>query len=518
MKSLNQALLKSYYVELQECFISYPPELVASGLTVGNILDLSFLDPLRLPNDEETFLPKKIYVRQCMKDVFDLFISDATSSAPGKFNTVLLGSPGVGKSVLFFLGALYHARTSFVAYTRLSENENGISLLSLFLMMPNENESVRVWFTRRMPPSGSEYNVSDIMVTILFFNGNRNGDFGVSQVYTFVDGPRHSDKENTLQGHYDYLCTSGGHPLPKQEHLRFRRWVLSGWSKDEAIAGLTAVVENTDEELFERVYELCGGCIRNMIRATKEYEHVKKETDDLLTRLTESQIAIAVISSERKDDEMSFDRVRTMFQLKPNELPVQKVDSTYILNKLCQTIAVQKWLEAYSLGVRIEDGAFQEICFERCVHAWFTREKPDPVTSVCWSEGTAEDGINALVSKNVYWIPGVTNFPNIDSAVVVGNKLYALQMTCKRGKKPFDPETFFKNFVQVVQRTFNKKLLTTVHVFLLVPIGVQADLGCKHRRLTSTVHPVDTTSTTSFDETMKNLPFLFRSRRIRHHS
>lgn len=71
--------------------------------------------------DGETFLvADALYVRDCMREVFGLFHADVardprpmpsvTSSA------VLVGSPGVGKSILFFLAALDQARKSKIVY------------------------------------------------------------------------------------------------------------------------------------------------------------------------------------------------------------------------------------------------------------------------------------------------------------------------------------------------------------------------------------------------------------------
>ena len=131
-------------------------ELLLSASENGRVLDLSFLKDLKLPTDHEKFLsPKKIYVRNCMRQIFNLFCMDVEGKAkegkkrPDARNTAFIGSPGVGKSVLSFCAALYQAQTTNVVYYRhtKSESEND----SVFVMTPGKSAgTVTVWFNRNM--------------------------------------------------------------------------------------------------------------------------------------------------------------------------------------------------------------------------------------------------------------------------------------------------------------------------------------------------------------------------------
>jgi hypothetical protein len=56
---------------------------------------------------KEQFLPNRIYVRNNVRKIFGLFLNDVGMVEPRTRPTVLIGSPGVGKSVLFFLAAMY---------------------------------------------------------------------------------------------------------------------------------------------------------------------------------------------------------------------------------------------------------------------------------------------------------------------------------------------------------------------------------------------------------------------------
>jgi hypothetical protein len=71
--------------------------------TEGECIDLGFLAPmLATAGSRDMFFPKSIYVRKEMCEVFkELIKSDR------KRKQIMIGSPGVGKSILLFLVALY---------------------------------------------------------------------------------------------------------------------------------------------------------------------------------------------------------------------------------------------------------------------------------------------------------------------------------------------------------------------------------------------------------------------------
>jgi hypothetical protein len=76
-------------------------------------LDLSFLEPLKIKDSllREIFFPdhNTLYVRKCMRDIFQLFCEDVNKERfPREGETVLIGSPGVGKSLLFFSRCFVH--------------------------------------------------------------------------------------------------------------------------------------------------------------------------------------------------------------------------------------------------------------------------------------------------------------------------------------------------------------------------------------------------------------------------
>ena len=190
-------------------------------------LELDFLNTLRAEdNAEAEFLPKAIFKRECMKLIFDLANNDTRGPCKGK--RALIGSPGVGKSVLFFLVALIKACNTPVVYYRKTRNANDCSL---FFMNVTKDKKVRIVFTRNFP-------VGNDSRTILNFLNMQQID--VNSYYTFVDGPKYTERKEIFSGFFDYFCTSGGYPLPKQEEQEHDRlWILDAWTKDEAIAAST---------------------------------------------------------------------------------------------------------------------------------------------------------------------------------------------------------------------------------------------------------------------------------------
>jgi hypothetical protein len=114
----------------------------------GDVLDLTFFGDLRKQGHQETFLPKSLYVREEMHSVWaELLRNDANEVVN---NQVLIGSPDVGKSVVFFLYALHCAQSSSkrVMFWRKTQAERGISLFCMESCTHEDAQKVRVRFHR----------------------------------------------------------------------------------------------------------------------------------------------------------------------------------------------------------------------------------------------------------------------------------------------------------------------------------------------------------------------------------
>lgn len=498
-----------------------PMELGGGESISDRTIDLSFLRGLKLDAADEKFLtPDRIYVRDCMRTIFALFRADVEQTprrAPDMaYAAALIGSPGVGKSILFFLAALFQAKTSTILYYRRTRREN----VSLFCMGPTSDRTgVRVWFSRNV-----ERDAVDCRGGVLSLNVDVRGFLGLrrSDAYIFVDGPLHSDNPNHMHHNYDYFCSSGGMPPFASEETTARRWVLDGWTKEESIEWLVAfqmhrdgtnpgdsrnsarasfssqVLEDDDDSLLRgycdnatKAYWCCGGNMREMLTTLEtsgSLGNVKGQLNDRMNELGANQIRLALSSTVRGTK--SSDRLRTMFWERDSQFDPrfrmaakQVVDSEFVLTTLRKKEKLQTddimttYRDLQTSNIRAPQGCL----FELIIHQFITSNQNLPyddagrfpaISSVCWSEGSLEQSVEDLSGPGVFWIPSKQNFPNIGSALVYGTTLYSLQMTISR-THTFKRNTFQAGFISTLKNriTFEKAV-----VYFLHPLDVNFSL------------------------------------------
>lgn len=189
-------------------------------------------------------MPESLYVRDEMHSVWkELVANDADEEV---FNQVLIGSPGVGKSVVLFLYALHRAQGGKkVMYWRKARVDK--SGISLFCMEPvslvDAEEGVRIQLTSAI---SWEKNINDIYIEYMrkaFPNLYQDVEDETeaealtvellrNEVLMFTDGPKYEDKKDTKDASVHFLCTSGGHPGPKNdERNSMKVIVMTGWKK-----------------------------------------------------------------------------------------------------------------------------------------------------------------------------------------------------------------------------------------------------------------------------------------------
>jgi hypothetical protein len=448
-------------------------------------VNLAFLNGIRT-RGTDCFLPQSIYVRNCMRQVFRLFARDAgaledvvAAVPPQTKGTVLIGSPGVGKSVLCFLAALHRSRNMVTTYYRHTEARD--EMVSVFIMFPSPQNTVDVLFTRTM-----ERHVlrRDGLTGLNIFLTTTLG-LASQNRYVFIDGPRHDDAANTLYLDYDYFCTSGGHPAFKNHASKSRRmWILDGWTKEEATAAL-----GVGPRAAAAAYALCGGNIRDMFDSftPRGIIRIRTELQRAIEETLRADIQLVILSSERGAG--IRDRLRTMFRARActNDdwmTAVQFVDSKFLLRHLRARLTLETFHAAYFLCQSMNSGAGRGLFFEHLVHQWFERSQGDLGITVLWTEGTAQQSVGLFVDHDVYWIPSIVNFPNIDSAIVLGDILYVFQMTIMVDH-PFDMDTFEAEFVvPVVPRVSRVGVpVDSVFLFIVVPRGTFFRLDLFRNRL-----------------------------------
>ena len=439
-------------------------------LSAGNkVVDLDeFLGALKVT--DEQFLPGQIYIRDCMKKIFGYFRQDVLKRDS---NRVLLGSPGVGKSVLFFITALYKAETIRppIAYIRKTREEK---LVSVFVMFRTAN-GVRVFWSRDVRKKKFK-TIADLRDAIM--EGFKR-DFVV-----FLDGPRH-DEEQDLNAFYEYFCTSGGHPLPKNAQKDLFLWILDGWTENEAI---DLGKSQHQEKLFIEAYSKFGGCIRDISLYVNSNDRSRRLSEatlkGLCRRVANKNIDLVLTTMTRNNDDDSGnpDRLRTMFngQSISDDIPdpIQIVDSQLAIRMLRERQTLGSYLRALYEARLIKSGTVVGVYFEEVLHQWFMQSLPGDIEEIIIATGTWADSVRKLIRKGAYWIPETPNFPNIDAAVVIGRVLVTFQYT-KTSDHGFNRDTFWQDFVCVVRQKLD---FDSVHVYIVLIDKVSSKLQVEFTR------------------------------------
>jgi hypothetical protein len=561
-------LKNTYKCELKDCVIDMKewlnPLTSENPETKDRKIDLEPLqrqlaeDPVlnsQLNGDlEDLFLPRSIYVRHEMRGIFKLFCRDVnllqhnnndeeevvpskkTSLVlPRKKKTILLGSPGVGKSILFFLAALYRSQTTVTIYIRrtaVSDED-----MSVFVMFPEDfpeddktdRANIRVLFTRSMK---KRYTTTGLSNLIDFLEENLQ--VNRREYYIFLDGPRYNEskQDNTLEGDFDFLCTSAGYPdFKHEEQENSRRWCLNGWTADEAKAAFVQM-HGDSEDLkckAQEVYDLCGGKIRGMCHAFDDYEEVRRTLIDSVQFLTKGQVEFSLYESSSaqinklgivfRDDHKAFD----------SRSVTQFVDSKFLWKALSQKLGLERFVKEYDLADKIKNGSLAGWHFESTVHAWFLEvsgnRKGSLIKTVSSIDTSFDKNDKQLIkTRNVYWIPPSVNFPNIDSAIVINKTLFAFQVTISKSHT-FQASSFFRDFLE----TMKALEITSVQVCVITTqedFAINQYLGLVQENLRSHstsldgwkhycnmdkvprdcwVHPVDIKNVESFRQSMGGL-------------
>jgi hypothetical protein len=472
LASLNQSLSIEFGCQLVHCVVNIGTSLdpLLPGSHTNNIA-LSFLDGLRASSGStDPVIPQRLYVRESMRRIFGRFSTDANGVEPCTTRTVLVGSSGVGLSVLFFLAALCRSRTTSTLYFH-SSYATG-EYIAVFLMCPGPGGEVNVLFTRSLSmlnaKTAEQRDLSSIQRLLYQHQISRD------KYFAFVDGSRHDDCAMVFN-RYDYFCTPGGHPLFRSSEERSSRfWLLDGWTEEEAIHGLA--IYGCGEDEAKEAYFLCGGNIRDMLLATtpEGYQEVRRSLDHAISLFVANQLQIAFFARERSAD--SRDRVLTMFQantcgnLHALIRGVQWVDSGYAMYCLRKHLGLAGLLSQYTQCQWAREERIASFCFEHLVHSWFDFTKQGPISNVYWSR---ETGLTGLHEPNIYWIPRVVipvkgpvaTAPLVNAAVVVDETLYVMQTTVDTNCR-VDFEALRTCVVEPIHVTLHLKFVV---IYVLVP-------------------------------------------------
>jgi len=545
-----------------DCEAVFPQDMLPR---VGSSIDMGFVDTLRLERAAgargEEFLPTgNIYLRQEVRDTFN-----ELTKGDRKYRQVLIGSPGVGKSVLLFLVALYQATVRKVPVLYVRKTKVPDEEISAFFLKQDPSKSdtkkVSVNFAREID---TQHPVADIE-TYLVHTYTSNSELIHKRLKTsqkallFVDGVQQDDDDLKKFKAYNYLCTSAGHSLPSSEQRSGMELViLNAWEKQtlklavmgslellppspQHLAGTQAqmgssaqepstgsatnnnqhlpgaqppttpprqeprsIESDESDEKFEEMYFHTGGRIREAIAFLKNPDEWVKNHRAMLGEVEVAAAKLAVTDTKSSGSKQSLDRLRTMFKATDHAGAHQIVDSQFYARELRKRLGPESYLNAYKFAVKKNLKTAAGCHFEELMHECFKEFLPAPVKEVIQAEGTAADGVKQLAKPFAYWIPSTPNFANIDAAFVDRQKkLWCIQYTVSETHK-FNTATFRTKFLRPLGSVIDYSN-DDVGIVFVVPKGVEFMIPEDANEFNSSTVYIDCTSV----DTLQKLPFPF---------
>ena len=198
--------------------------------------------------------------------------------------------------------------------------------------------------------------------------------------------------------------------------------------------------------------------------------------ESVATDVSQGSCVLAVANAHARTALESKDRIRTIFRSGSNR-PVQLVDSQFLLEHLRDRLDIDNLGAAFNVARALGSRSVMATLFEEMLHKWFQKSLPGNVAAFVRSssEKTGKQGVeDDLVDANSYWVPGISNFANIDAALVDANNcLHCVQYTVME-KHGFNQEPF-KGFLDLVLKAF--PCIAQVRIYFAVPTNVTFSLA-----------------------------------------
>lgn len=183
---------------------------------------------------------------------------------------------------------------------------------------------------------------------------------------------------------------------------------------------------------------------------TKGRLEIESKLMNIVTTTHSDEVELVNGSSEHTkiDNHRNPDRLRTMFRVETDTGDrvmrlYQMIDSVLVVRQLRSRLSLKRYFSALAFGKTIGSATVIGVLFEELMHKWFEETNPGPIAGVFQATGTGANGVAQLTDKNVYWMPSIPNYPNIDAAVVINNVLYVIQYT-KRTGHGFDEDALWR--------------------------------------------------------------------------
>jgi hypothetical protein len=327
--------------------------------------DRASLMDLRCLSGKTDFIPGKAFVRGEMQTTFKRLCEKKA----GKKH-ILIGSPGVGKSVVFFLAALSLSavKNKQVIYARWDKKKP-----TVFLMKPGQSEGFcqvgSISFYK------VQYSLEDVARAALDYGYESDKE----DWRFFLDGPNETEVKELTDLDF-FLCTSGGYSTPSDsERMTVVIDIMAGWMEDDLVAALIQLKKITPNQA-RKVYGECGGRMRLALDYVEDEQTTINWADSIVADQSADACILAVTETESRTSVESKDRLRTMFRGSSGR-PVQLVDSQYLLRRLRDKLTIDDLRQAYRIAVALDSRTMMGVLFEEIMHKWVQQVKPNPVSS-----------------------------------------------------------------------------------------------------------------------------------------
>ena len=412
------------------------------------------------------FVPDHVYVRDEMQHV----LNTVTSKEPPT-TLVVIGSPGVGTSVVFFLAALNLAaiqqkRVIYLRWVETEEEKPTLFVMETATHKPGHCTLGQFSFFK------FQYSVEDVARAAVEYGYQTNGTWRF-----LLDGPKESTVKS-LSGMCFDLCASGGYKTPSNAaRMTTHLTVMGGWTEDSLVHAMIHLQKLTAQRAKD-VYAHCGGRIRLALNYVEDEAAVQNWADTVVADLGGAPGILARNETNARTLVERQDQLRTMFEGTTGR-PIQLVDSHYLLTtRLWDRVTTDDLRQAYNVAVALDSRTMMEVLLAELMHKWFQRAQPSPMIGLVRSQrGTTncEHGVGDLTEPLIYWVPSTPKFANIDAAFLdANNELHCIQYTI-RDSPSFHKETFENDLVLKLKPQFPHGF-TCATIYFAVPTGVHLDL------------------------------------------
>ena len=414
------------------------------------------------------FVPDRVYVRDEMQHVLNTVISKEPPTT-----LVVIGSPGVGTSVVFFLAALNLAaiqqkRVIYLRWVEHSDKEKP----TLFVMEPAMNKPGHCTLGQ-LSFFKFQHSVEDVARAAVEYGYPTNGTWRF-----LLDGPKESTVKS-LSGMCFDLCASGGYKTPSDAaRMTTNIKIMGRWTEDSLVQAMIHLKKLTAQRA-KQVYAHCGGRIRLALNYVEDETAVQNWADTVVADLGGAPGILARNETNARTLVERQDQLRTMFEGTTGR-PIQLVDSHHLLTttRLWDRVTTDDLRQAYNVAVDLDSRTMMEVLLAELMHKWFQRAQPSPMIGLVRSKrGTTncEHGVGDLTEPLIYWVPSTPKFANIDAAFLDANdELHCIQYTIRDSPR-FHKETFENDLVAELKPQFPNGFQCAT-IYFAVPTGVHLDL------------------------------------------